>query len=137
MSTYSPQSGFNPHGNVTGNGVLISYGLKVWTNELEVGIVIHDRDADKEVGCCHQDVEAGHTKAQTGNWTTWYSDHESMRAIIALGCWCGHDHWFDVLTNTGTKMMNGERLTTKWDGVKAEDAIQKPEHRVYGDLGAL
>jgi hypothetical protein len=84
---------FNPHGNRTADGVLITVGLVVWTNEMEVGIVRSDDDASA-YGCClgsHGDADPCPKS-------------------------CRHDHWFTVDTRRGSKSFNGELLAIRFEG---------------------
>ena len=117
---------FNPHNNVTADGVVITKGLRVFTNEMEVATVIEDQDVH-EFGCC--------SREKCADWTThhetpgqlkvsggWFSDHTARGALCDEGCFCNHDHWFQVSTKNGTKAFNGERLATRFEGKRAEDA---------------
>jgi hypothetical protein len=111
--------GFNPHGNVTADGVLITEGLRVWTNEMKRGIV-HTDDNVGEHLCCSDnknfDEAVHHPKGQMKVNGGWFTDHT---VTCEDGFYCGHDHWFQVSTADGTKSFNGERLATVFEGRKA------------------
>ena len=112
---------FNPHNNVTSDGILITEGLRVFTNELAVGVVTKDRDANG-YSCC-----ATHGAGQVRIDGAWFTDHEAD-AKLECRMGCRHNHWFDVAyddeaTTPGNRkyvgsgaMMDGERLTTRFEG---------------------
>ena len=112
---------FNPHGNVTADGVLIVEGLRVFTNEMEVGTVVSGEPST----CCMNDLsEEDKAKHPEGNaqvriGTGWFSDHEAGAHWVAGGCYCRHDHWFKVQTETSLKSFNGERIATRFEGRRA------------------
>jgi hypothetical protein len=81
---------FNPHGNKTANGVVITEGLRVLDYNRREGTVVADRDATRYM-CPAVD---GST-----------ADPETPG--------CRHDHWFDVKPDEGQDgggMFNGDRL---------------------------
>jgi hypothetical protein len=108
---------FNPHENCTAEGVIITMGLRVFTNELRIGEVILDADADR---CCGDGPDAGRAQKYEPFMGAWFSDHESANVIVAAGHACRHDHWFTIkLDDGGQSRMNGERLATVFQGRKA------------------
>jgi hypothetical protein len=115
---------FNPHGNRTANGVVITEGLEVFTNELRVGKVVADERNDGM--CCVKQGADPETHGNSGQIRLsqgWFSDHPTANKLVELGCHCRHDHWFTVETANGTVSMNGERLATFFEGRRAEDEI--------------
>lgn len=130
---------FNPHLNKTADGVVITPGLKVFTNELTIGTVVSD-DNDAPFRCCqptsvvgsHYDpipkedyldraqlehlIESGQMTVNNAIFT----NHNYVCELSASYDPCGHDHWFTVQTKNGTKSFNGERLATVFEGKKAE-----------------
>jgi hypothetical protein len=106
---------FNPHNNVTSDGIRIREGLAVFTNELKVGKVIADPDR-REVRCCDTvpTIERHEVGSQRyyRDMQAWFTDQELMVNARDGGCYCGHDHWFTIETKDGTISMNGERLAT-------------------------
>jgi hypothetical protein len=100
---------FNPHGNVTADGVLIVERLRVFTNNLDTGYVSADRDADR---CCGHSLAHGQMRVNGG----WFTDHRAGDACPL----CRHNHWFTVtLDKGGAASMDGERLATTFNGRKA------------------
>lgn len=112
---------FNPHHNVTADGVLITEGLRVFTNELNVGVIVSD-DTNGEYMCCHDNTDGTtHPKGQfrPSGTNVWFTDHAAAQAPNACKAGCRHDHWFTVSTDQGTKSFNGERIATVFEGRKA------------------
>lgn len=113
---------FNPHGNVTADGVLITEGLEVFTNELEVGKVVEDPHGSQGERCCLKAEHVGQLRNEIGTFT----DHSKQECDA--GGWCRHNHWFTIETAKGTKSFDGERLATvhrDYDGKRhvAKDEI--------------
>lgn len=109
---------FNIHKNVTADGVVITEGLRVYSNELETGVVV-GRDQGR---CCGRGEAGGHPKAQLrpSGMDGWFTDHPAGAKAVTAGCYCRHNHWFDVkYDNGGGGMFDGERITTTFQGKKA------------------
>lgn len=107
MTTDSPS--FNPHANLTADGVLIAAGLRVFTNNLDRGVVASDKDAAR---CTCLD----HPSAQMRVGMGWFTDHRAGDACPG----CRHNHWFTVtLDNGGVASMDGERMATRFEGQAA------------------
>lgn len=111
---------FNPHNNVTADGVLIVVGLRVITNEMKHGVITADTNADS-YSCCKgvHTNDAGLKPGQIHLNGGWFTDHQ---AASKLKCdqYCGHNHWFFVeLDDGGASRMDGERVATRFNGVKA------------------
>lgn len=115
---------FNPHNNVTADGVVITEGLRVFTNNLDVGEVISDSTST----CCleptddpelldHRRTSCPKGQQRIGN--TYFTDHQATTEYPHTAC--RHDHWFDVMLDNdgGTVMMNGERMATVFEGRRA------------------
>jgi len=110
---------FNIHGTKTGDGVVITEGLAVVTNDVEVGRVKIDRDSS----CCGDPNDSA-SQMRVGG--VIYTDHDEARDAVAQGCYCSHDHWFEVVLApdwTRTVLQNGERLATVGYGVNAAKAL--------------
>lgn len=106
---------FNIHKNVTADGVEITPGLRVFTNELAVGVVTIDRNQDR---CCERGEAGGHPKAQMYQTDPrgWFTDHRAGDACPR----CRHNHWFNVTYDEGGGgMFDGERMATTFEGRKA------------------
>lgn len=83
---------FNPHINVTSDGVVITLGLRVLDYDRREGTVVGD-SSNRTVNCCG------------GQHPT-----ENM-SVQGCDMYCRHDHWFDVRNDEGqVKEFNGERL---------------------------
>lgn len=122
---------FNVHRNVTADGVPIRVGLRVITNNLDVGTIVEDPD-DRDTRCCggiHAEGVLGTVAGQRKIDGTFFTDHKARQD---LGCdmYCGHDHWFTVEydhipsapdhsrnRSGGRECFNGERLGTKYQGM--------------------
>ena len=101
---------FNPHGNKTADGVLITVGMRVFDNSLDIGTVVKDNTSPDN--CCG--TESGHF-GQIRIGSGWYSDHNA--ATCDRSKYCRHDHWFDILMDSGvTRQMNGERMAVQFAG---------------------
>lgn len=106
---------FNPHDNVTADGVVITDGLRVWTNEVERGVVMSDDNLGEHMCCSDAKTfpEAKHhAGAQMRVEGAWFTDHHNVTCEDRDYVGCRHDHWFTVSTARGTKSFNGERLST-------------------------
>lgn len=98
---------FNPHNNRTADGIVVTVGLVVFDNNLDVVTVTGERAS----GCCSIETHVGQM-FQTDP-RGWFSDHSA--ATCDAGGYCRHDHWFET---TGGSF-NGERLSTTFEGRKA------------------
>lgn len=122
---------FNPHDSRTADGKIITLGLIVFTNEMEVGRVIGDTHT-----CC---ANHGAPAAQMQAEGAYFTDHE--HAPDPTVCYCRHDHWFEVEaladtdgTEVHTRSMNGERLSTifrSYGGTVERARAQAPEWFLY------
>lgn len=105
---------FNPHDNVTANGVLITEGLRVWTLDIVRGTVVADDTVGEHMCCSDAKTFPEAEHHATGQMLVdgvWFTDHNVTcedRDFVG----CRHDHWFRVATDAGTKEFNGERLST-------------------------
>jgi hypothetical protein len=114
---------FNPHGNVTANGVLITEGLMVITNEMEAGRILVDESSGEHLCCSDNKCFPGaehHSKGQVQLSGAWFTDHELGVNAVDGGCYCRHNHWFRVETKRGTKSFDGERVATYFQGRSAQ-----------------
>lgn len=108
---------FNSHQSKTGDGVLITEGLRVFTNNLDRGVVVADRDEDH----C-QEPERPAAQMFVRDLRGWFTDHNKGNDLV-----CHANHWFTVELDTnykgepmkGQAMMDGERMATTFDGKKA------------------
>lgn len=101
---------FNPHRNVTADGVVITVGLRVFTNNLDAGVVTEDTYADR-CGC-----GTNHARAQVLLNGGWFTDHRAGDDCPR----CRHNHWFTVTLDTGgSALMDGERMATVFEGRRA------------------
>jgi hypothetical protein len=127
---------FNVHNNLTADGVLITEGMKVVTNDCEQGTVVADSD-DTEFGCCaptdsHSDTArvSDYTLPQLHNSGQMvvdgihFTDHENgYKCPESAGgiAPCRHNHWFRVATSNGTVSLDGERMGARsYGGVRVE-----------------
>ncbi len=85
---------FNPHGNTTADGTLITVGLAVIDYDRREGIVVRDDYEGRDYMC--QCATAGHTRA-----------HDLVPDTDLCTSHCRHDHWYTL--DTG-KSFNGSRL---------------------------
>jgi hypothetical protein len=100
---------FNVHKNKTADGVVITLGMEVLTNEYRVGKVT--ADANQEKNCCENPNHNGQMHL-LGEPAGWFSDHGEASKCNGEYILCRHDHWFDVRYNDGASggQFNGERL---------------------------
>lgn len=115
---------FNPHNNRTADGVVITVGMAVFTNEMNLVRVVSDDTSSYQCTCENHDKPDGQIYLNG----TWFSDHPRANALVTKGCYCRHDHWFTVEApegEQGSGRFNGERLGTRhpFSRVKASDAI--------------
>lgn len=118
---------FNPHNNVTADGVVIVEGLQVVTNEIELGTVRVDEDCGSGAHCCYPNgAEHFEADGQVKQGGVYYSDHQVGYDLQMQGCTCRHDHWFRIETAKGTKSFNGERLgAASYGGVTVKSLIEE------------
>jgi hypothetical protein len=91
---------FNPHNTKTADGVVITPNLRVFTNEMAVGRVIKDRDANEDGTCKLGEYCSG------DHWFDVEYDDEATtpgnRRYVGSG-----------------NMMNGDRMATIFEGKRA------------------
>jgi hypothetical protein len=125
---------FNVHNNKTADGVVITVGLKVVTNECEQAVILSD-DNDTEYNCCaptdsHTELASRddytadqlHPSGQVRIEGVYFTDHTATCEPSVGGyAACRHNHWFRVSTKNGTKSFDGERLGAySYGGVRVE-----------------
>lgn len=99
---------FNVHQNRTADGVVITSGLVVWTNDMNVGRVVSD-NCQGETKCCEEPTHKGQMNLDDHSW---FTDHDAATCDDSTK-FCRHDHWFRVeCPNGGGGSFNGERLAT-------------------------
>lgn len=114
---------FNPHHNVTADGVEITPDLIVWDYDMKVGTVVKDHDSTTYKCCLGVHPVAGGEKPGQARY-----NGEWMRSGENHGCdmYCDHDHWFDVKRPDGsTSMMNGERMAVSMRGINAAQELAR------------
>lgn len=82
---------FNPHGNTTSDGVLITRGMRVIDYDRRETTVVEDRDW-QDWKCC------GRHARRNDLQTDYFDDCKPA---------CSHDHWYTLENGS---MMNGSRM---------------------------
>ena len=101
---------FNVHNNKTSDGVPITLGLAVFTNEMEVGTVVADTDREPSK-CCEEPTHVNGQMYVSGGG--WFTNHAARNSCDEPGKYCGHNHWFRVEVPNGKGgTFDGERLAT-------------------------